>query len=160
MAFMDRGTTIDSNYAGQTVSIELKYDRDALVWMQNHISGSPVIAEANSPNLYHWTGRVSVWTGLPSLLGYNWHQKQQRSIIGGERIDQREQQANQLFITEKSEEALAMIRRYGVRYIYVGLLERAFYPPAGIEKFDRMLGSALELAYENPGVRIFRVIAE
>jgi len=158
MAFMERGIYMEISYTGQPVAIELKYDRDALVWMQDHITGSPVIAEANNPNLYHWTGRVSIWTGLPSLLGYNWHEKQQRAIVGGDLIDRREQEANQLFLTESSTEALAIIRRFRVGYIYIGPIEGAFYPRKGIEKFEQLIGTSLEIAYENPKVRIYRVV--
>jgi YYY domain-containing protein len=158
MVFMQRAVYIENAYTGQPVAIDLKYDLDALTWMQDHLVGSPVIAEANNPNLYHWTARVSIWTGLPSLLGYNWHEKQQRAILGGELIDEREQQANQLFLTESSTEALAIIRRFGVGYIYIGPVEGAFYPRKGIEKFEQLVGTSLEVAYENPKVRIYRVL--
>jgi uncharacterized membrane protein len=157
MAFMQNAVYDETDAGGNPVRIELKYDQDALVWMQDHIVGSPVIAEANSPYLYHWTGRVSVWTGLPSILGYNWHQKQQRAAVGGETIDRREQQANLLFQTTDESQVISLIRRFNVRYIYVGPLERAFYPAAGLEKFDQYTGQWLELAYENPQVRIYQV---
>jgi hypothetical protein len=39
-------------------------------------------------------------------------------------------------------------------------VERQYYPGAGLEKFDEMEGGALELVYENPQTKIYRVVEE
>jgi uncharacterized membrane protein len=82
------------DYMGQAVyhdrdrELAGKYDHDAIAWLRESINGSPVILEGNAP-LYHWGSRVSVYTGLPTVIGWDWHQKQQRSIIDGAIIDRR-----------------------------------------------------------------------
>ena len=58
------------------------------------------------------------------------------------------------------EEALELLDKYRVEYIYVGELERHYYLQQGLEKFDRMLGTDLELVYVNPGVQIYRVLPD
>ena len=47
---------------------------------------------------------------------------------------------------------------YGVKYIVLGGLERAYYPAAGLAKFDRMVGQGLEVAYQDGSVTIYRVM--
>ena len=48
--------------------------------------------------------------------------------------------------------------RYTPKYVIVGPMERAYYPPAGLAKFERMVGDGrLRIAYQNPGVTIYEV---
>ena len=50
-----------------------------------------------------------------------------------------------------------MLDRYGVELIYVGELERAYFPASGLAKFEALNGRGLEVIYENSDVRIYRV---
>ena len=57
----------------------LAYDREAIAWMQENVDGSPVVAEVNTtPTLYGWQGRYAMFTGNPSIVGWDYHQRQQR----------------------------------------------------------------------------------
>ena len=79
----------------------LKYDRQAIDWLRENVSGSPVILEGNAP-LYHWGSRVSIYTGLPTVIGWDWHQKQQRSIIDSSIIDRRIESVTNLYNTRST----------------------------------------------------------
>ena len=57
--------------------IELRWDYDAIIWLQDHVRGSPVVLEAHNEQ-YHWSSRIANYTGLPTVLGWPWHQIQQR----------------------------------------------------------------------------------
>jgi uncharacterized membrane protein len=61
------------------LNMDLSQDYRAIRWMQANITGSPVIVEADSPNLYHWYTRFTIYTGLPSVVGWEWHEQQQRA---------------------------------------------------------------------------------
>ena len=77
MEFM---TVARANEQGQEYSFRDEYD--ALIWMQDNIKGTPVVAEsAAAPEYRSLRNRVTTYTGLPAIIGYNWHQKQQRSIL-------------------------------------------------------------------------------
>ena len=44
------------------------------------------------------------------------------------------------------------------RYLYLGDLERAYYQPEGIAKFEQMaIDGDLEIAYQDPEVTIYHV---
>ena len=57
MAYMTTAHYHDNNR-----DMTLEYDRRAIIWLQEHVVGSPVIAEANTP-LYRWGNRISIYTG-------------------------------------------------------------------------------------------------
>ncbi len=146
-------------YADQNQDLPLVYDREAIDWLRENISGSPVILEGNAP-LYHWGDRISINTGLPTVIGWDWHEKQQRSIIDGAIIDQRIAEVKTMYDTTDVARALMLMNRFHVSYIYVGDMERAFYDANGLAKFDAMAQHGqLGLVYQNEHVKIYKVIS-
>ncbi len=71
-----------STYNEFNVDLNLSEDYRAILWMQDHVKGSPVIAEAAPAGIqYAWLGRFSIYTGLPDVVGWEWHQIQQRLLF-------------------------------------------------------------------------------
>jgi uncharacterized membrane protein len=152
MAYMTRAV-----YSDQNQQLQLVWDYQAINWMLDNIKGSPTIAEANTP-LYRWGSRVSIYTGLPTVIGWDWHQKQQRAAVDGQQVDRRIADLRDFFNTPDPAQAIAFLRKYGVSYVYMGDLERAYYDAAGLAKFDQMAGQGqLNVVYDNGHVKIYRV---
>ena len=62
------------------------------------------------------------------------------------------------FFTEPDYARVAdLAKRLHIKYIYVGQLERIVYPAAGLAKFDKAVGTYLDLVYENPRTKIYQV---
>ena len=99
---------------------------------------------------------MSIYTGMPTVIGWDWHQTQQRL---GERsaVAQRVNRLNTLFETTDHALAEQILREYGVAYVYVGELERLYYPEEGLAKFAAMADRGLIRVYNNPQVDIYRV---
>ncbi|MBM3190000.1 MAG: hypothetical protein FJZ90_14915, partial [Chloroflexi bacterium] len=137
--------------------IEMAFDREAIAWLWEHVEGTPVIAEA--PLGYYREGglRVSSYTGLPTLLGA--HEREQRPWeMVGER--ERVAQAVYTYSVHETRDLMALLDRYGVRYVYVGQLERIEYGGPGIDKFPRLVEqSLLKCVYHNDRVDIYQVVA-
>jgi uncharacterized membrane protein len=135
-------------------------DYEALMWLRENVQGSPVVAEgAKAPPYRSLRGRVATYTGLPIIIGYPWHQTQQRSFVKEDLIGKREQDVNDLYNTPDPEAAQEILDRYDVSLVYVGDLERAHYVPAGIEKFAQMAEMGLlRSIYANEGVTIYKVV--
>lgn len=151
MAFMTVGSY---TWPDENNRIELKHDYEAIHWLQENLTGTPVIAEANLPYYREGGLRVSSMTGFPTLLGM--HQSEQRY---GEQVGERDGLGRELYNTPGMERALHIIDELHISYIYVGKLERTVYDQMGIEKFDRMAeDGTLGLVFENPEVKIFEVI--
>jgi YYY domain-containing protein len=144
-----------STYYDDGRPVPLEWDREAMEWLRQNVRGIPTIAEASTP-LYRWGSRVSIYTGLPAVIGWDWHQKQQRSILPGQVIDQRIQDTNAIFTSTDQQQLKHLLDEYHVQYIYVGPLERMYYAGDGINKFDQP-NPLWKLVYENEQVKIFQV---
>ncbi len=155
MAYMTRAVYYDGE------PIELRWDYDAINWLLDNVQGSPVIAEANTEprGLYRWGARISIYTGLPTIIGWSWHQRQQRSAMPDQWVTQRLDDVQRLYTDPDPEGAMELLRKYDVRYVYVGDVERIYYPGPGLEKFELMRAQGLlNLAYHNERVRIYEVV--
>ena len=139
--------------------IELKWDGAAIRWMQDNVAGSPVVLEAHTEQ-YRWGGRIANYTGLPTVLGWPWHQIQQRGVYSDE-IRVRAGHVREMYETEDLELAESLLRQYDVRYVVVGDLERIFYPGDGLAKFDRMAerGAATRV-FDNGHVTIYQLAGQ
>ncbi|MGQ9709479.1 MAG: DUF2298 domain-containing protein [Anaerolineae bacterium] len=128
-------------------------EMDAIDWLNGHIQGTPVILEAPGDHYraYIYEGRVSAFTGLPTLLGWGGHEHQWRGNY--DEPARREPAITLLFTTPDPDVALPLLKQYGIQYVYVGLLEQSRYPPDGLAKFAQ-IG---EVVYDAGGVRIFRI---
>jgi YYY domain-containing protein len=137
--------------------INLSADYDGIRWLQFNVMGSPVILEGVTPQ-YRWGGRISVYTGLPTVVGWKWHQEQQRWGYR-QSVRERHSDVDTIYSTSDSERALALLHGYGVEYIYVGQLERLYYPEKGLAKFDIALSDHLDPVFRSPEVTIYRLQA-
>lgn len=126
----------------------------AVLWLRRSIRGTPVVLEAQGPT-YQDFGRISMLTGLPTVLGWEYH-VQQRGNPQSE-TDERKSAVAQIYSSSKASDIERLLRRYHVGYVYVGWLERQTYPAAGLAKFATA-PDLFEPVYENPQVRIYRVV--
>jgi uncharacterized membrane protein len=153
MAYMDKAVYYDNN-----LDMLIPDDKLAIEWMQANVQGSPVILEGNTPG-YRWGNRFAIYTGLPAVMGWDWHERQQRSVIPGAVIDRRLNHVKEIYSTTDVPRAEHLLDYYDVKYIIVGQLERAYYSPDGLAKFEAMVGQGyLKVAYAQGSVRIYEVV--
>lgn len=143
-------------FSDKAVAMPLAYDRDAIRWMQEHVDGSPVVAEVNTaPTLYGWEARYAMFTGNPTIVGWDYHQRQQRPSQS-ELVRDRVNAVQKLYRTKDAAIAYRILNRFDASYVVVGPLERAYFPQ-GTAKWAAGEGRYWTLVYENPGVQIYRV---
>ncbi len=97
----------------------------AILWISANLDDG-VILEAVGGS-YSGYGRISTHTGLPTLLGWTYHEYQWRgdfSVQGS-----REGDVALIYTTDVAEIAMDLIDKYDIDYIYVGPLERTKYQP-------------------------------
>ena len=136
---------------------QLEPDLRAIEWLQDNVEGSPVVLEAHGDQ-YRWNGRISIYTGLPTVLGWPWHQIQQRTDYSGQ-VGERARDVATIYNTNDLQLAGELLQRYQVEYIVIGELERIYYDAPGLDKFLAMeQRGQLRRVYESSGVIIFRPI--
>jgi len=119
------------------------------------VQGSPPILEGVTPQ-YRWGARMANNTGLPTLVGWQWHEEQQRGKLSY-LVDGRVALVQDLYTTTDQARTLQTLHDYHVAYVVLGDLERNYYPGPGLNKFDAMVGHGLELVFQNERTKIYRV---
>ncbi len=163
MAFMQTTQYQDSAFDGSSRTVHLGSEYEALRWMQRHIDGSPVIVEAAPPDVGEAyrsiASRVAMYTGLPTIIGWDWHQTQQRAALTNNQIHRRMNDVAMLYNTTSPGEALDILRHYDVSYVYIGTQEALYYLPEGLAKFEQMAAQGLlRQVFRNADVAIYEVL--
>lgn len=94
----------------------------AIQWLRSAPDG--VVAEAVGGS-YSEYGRISVYTGLPAVLGWPGHEVQWRGT--SEPQGSRQDDIKMLYETADWEQARPILEKYAIRYVVIGDLERSAY---------------------------------
>lgn len=111
---------------------DFKDDYLAIEWLNENVTGTPVVLEANG---YSYTAyqRVSVITGLPTVFGWYTHEQLWRSgpdtsddavvaLLNGRAND-----VETIYTSSDMDLVSDLIDKYNIEYIYVGTLEKEKY---------------------------------
>src|SRR5205814_8906345 len=74
-----------------------------------------------------------------------------------DQVAERDRDVQTIYGSLDMNQALQLLAKYHVGYVYIGPIERAAYGEPGTAKFDQMDGSYLSLVYKNEAVKIYQV---
>jgi uncharacterized membrane protein len=97
-------------------------DAAAAYWLANAPYG--VVAESVGGS-YSSHARFSTYSGLPTILGWDFHETQWRG--SSELVTPRKEEVRRLYCTRQWPEAEGILNKYNVKYLVVGGLEYATY---------------------------------
>lgn len=128
-------------------------DYAAIQWLQKHAAGTPTVVEATGGS-YSEFGNVAWMTGIPTILGWDFHEIQWHGASIVPVVNQRKQDIDTIYRSTDLQVVQGLLRKYQVTYVYVGPLERKVYgqSPAGLSKF----GQFMNVAYQNGSVTIYQ----
>jgi YYY domain-containing protein len=129
-------------------------DMAAIDWLRANVEPNATILEASGGSYSpEGAGRVSMATGNPTLLGWDFHEMQWRGKAYEELAAGRPDALTQIYRTASPEELPGLLDRWGIDYVYVGALERNKYKVsnASLSRFDRFLNRV----YDADGVIIY-----
>lgn len=129
------------------------YELAAFEWLNRRVAGIPVILEAHGDSYREFT-RVSMNTGLPTVLGWGYHVFQRAH--SWPEINQRKADIEIAYTTQSKDDLAAILERYHVALVFVGQVERRTYNGGNLERFVEW-SEVLTPIYENEGVTIFGV---
>lgn len=119
----------------------------AIQWLTLARPGT--VAEAVGGS-YTEFARVSTYSGQPSVLGWPGHESQWRG--GSTEMNGRSEDLAKLYTTSNWIETQTILKRYDIRYVYLGPLERSTYAVD-----DRKFSTNLSEAYNQGQVVIYEV---
>jgi len=113
-------------------------DWQAIQWLKKNIKGYPVILEAHGPE-YTEFARISSFTGIPTVLGWPGHELQWRG--SWDEAGKRMADVDTIYTTTDIEQAKQLLKKYKVKYVYVGALEKDKYAGSlqGLDKFSQFM---------------------
>jgi uncharacterized membrane protein len=150
------------NFAGQPTLDGLAYlrrsnpaDMAAIEWLRVNVPPDKVVLEASGGSYSpEGAGRVSMSTGNPTLLGWDFHERQWRGNAGYDELAaMRPAIIDEIYRRAQPGEITGLLDLWNVDYVYVGALERSKYgvSDAALARFDAVLTKV----YDADGVRIY-----
>ena len=146
-------------------------EREIVRWLAENAAGDAVVVEATGrrwergddglPRLsreqprieYSAVNRVSMRTGLQTPVGWLGHQLQWRGKDARPELDHRQGLVDRVYTAPGAEEALAILRELGTRYVVVGSLERERYRDGVMPPF----GTFLDTVFAHGDARVYRL---
>ena len=119
------------------------------MWLNKNIVGQPVVLEAAGDS-YTTFNRASALTGLPTIEGWLVHEWLWRGSF--DEPGKRASEVQTTYETKTKNQALEIIKKYHVEYIFVGEKEREKYKISE-EKFNQ-LGKTV---FESGKTRIYKI---
>tara|TARA_Y100001960_G_scaffold117965_1_gene126254 strand:+ start:106 stop:4317 length:4212 start_codon:yes stop_codon:yes gene_type:complete len=148
---------LNAEYSQEGYWLNLSDSYKAIDWINKNISNNKVILEY-STDLYSWSSRVSINTGLPSVLGWDWHQKQQRSLDQNQ-VTLRKKQIEEFYKTDSNQYIEDFLESYDVGLIIYGSLESNFFPEFP-KRLEEKLGDKITKLYDKNNYKIYEYNAE
>ena len=132
-------------------------DYDAILWLNKHVQGDPVIVEAVGDD-YHNYARVSAFTGLPTVMGWTGHEVQWRlnwlnNPANAADFGRRGSDIDQIYTNPDPQRVSLLMNYYHAQYLYVGVLEYAKYPMVNLRRF----GTFMQIVYNANSVTIYKI---
>jgi len=132
-------------------------DYAAIRWLNANIQGDPVIVEAVGDD-YSFYGRISAFTGLPTLMGWVGHEVQWRlawlkNDANNAEFQQRSSDVVQIYTSPDPHVILSLMARYKAQYLYVGPLEKTKYQNVDLHRYSKFM----QIVYNAEGVTIYKV---
>jgi len=110
-------------------------DYAGILWLNKNVSGQPVVLEAVGDSYTDYE-RISMATGLPTIEGWLVHEWLWRGSY--DEPGKRNGEVQQIYETTDPATAENLLKKYLVRYVVVGEMERKKYPNLSEEKFNTL----------------------
>ncbi|HMO01670.1 MAG TPA: DUF2298 domain-containing protein [Oligoflexia bacterium] len=107
-------------------------DNAIVQYLNKMVQGVPVIAEAFGGSYGDFT-RITMHTGLPTVLGWEYHLVQRG--VSRDEINKRQNDLRLLYQTSFIDQAVEIIKNYKINYLVFSGLERATYGDQGLRLF-------------------------
>jgi len=124
---------------------------NAINWINKNISGQPVMLEAVGDS-YTTFNQISSATGLPTVEGWIVHEWLWRG--GYDLPKQRQDDVQKIYESNNLEELKQLIKKYNIKYIFVGSKEYEKYPDLNEDNFKKIGG---QIIFQSGKTKIYQL---
>ena len=121
--------------ASSYLNEKLPDDMNAIKWLQDNVNEDNVVLEADGDSYTDYQ-RVSVLTGLPTVLGWHTHEwlwNNDYSIV-----EERQADITELYTGSAIEEKEELIDKYNIDYIFIGTKEYEKYSDMDVSSMKKL----------------------
>lgn len=133
--------------------IDVTADEPMIDFLRARVRTGDTLVEDVGPS-YSWVARLSVATGIPTVVGWQFHQVQQRRGYAS-KVDERVAAVAAFYRDPDQVRAWRFLAAYRPDYVAVGTVERALGTPEALDALDRLPG--LEPVYRVDGEIVYAV---
>jgi YYY domain-containing protein len=112
-------------------------DWQAIQWLNENARDGAVVAEAIGGS-YSQFGRIAMGTGLPTVMGWDFHQRQWRGAYY-DNVAGRIGELEKLYRSRDVTEVQSIMDDLGIEYVVLGELERQKYGPINPQRFEQFM---------------------
>jgi YYY domain-containing protein len=127
-----------------------KYDYGAINWINENLKTIETIVEAPGDRMYTGLSRISIFTGMPTIVGWGYQVGQQSGR--GDKVQEGFMLTNRIYTDKDAEATKNILKEKNIKYVYIGSIEKALYPEA-VEKFNQIATPV----YQNEGAVLFKL---
>ena len=131
------------------LKVQAPGEYDAIAWLRDEAPPGPIVEAVG--NDYSRYGNISASTGLPAVLGWKGHELQWRG--SSEPFAGREEDVAAIYSGRNPAEALRLLNKYGVRYVYLGNRERETYGVSELPQYNDFL----KTVFQQDGVIVYEI---
>jgi YYY domain-containing protein len=132
--------------ATQFVDTYHPQEAEAFRWLRANTAGQPTMVTAIGEPIYNWVSAPSVFTGIPTVVGW----EHEAGYRGAEAYETRVSDVETIYRGDRRTQAI-LLDKHDVEYVYYGPLERERHPDASFG------GPGVEVVFENEAVTIYSV---
>lgn len=114
---------------------KLPDDMNAIKWLQENVKEDNVVLEADGDSYTDYQ-RVSMLTGLPTVLG--WHTHEWLWNNGYSIVEERQADITELYTGSAVEEKEDLIDKYNINYIFIGTKEYEKYSEMDVSSMKKL----------------------
>lgn len=103
-----------------------RYDYGAIEWINKNMREITPILEAPGIDMYSGLSRISIFTGMPTLVGWGYQVGQQSGR--GSEVNNNNQIAAAVYTSQDVNYSRELMKKSKLKYFYIGSIEKALYP--------------------------------
>ncbi|MCX7697852.1 MAG: DUF2298 domain-containing protein, partial [Candidatus Goldbacteria bacterium] len=129
-----------------------KYDYQTIEWINKNFKKIEPILEMHGEWMYTGSSRISIYTGMPTFIGWGYQVSQQSGRDG--EVRSRIRMTEYIYAAKDLIDIRRMMKEYGLKYFYIGTIEKRLFPDC------IKLADIGEVIYQNEGATLYRLKEE